>query len=79
MAIRSSLDSGSRLVVWGEVHAIFSILPLLAVFYEPVVDPVLGLRWVILDASLGDRWRSFALLTRYATLNFSDSLNFLPV
>ncbi len=40
---------------WGigaEVHAIFSILPLLAVFYEPVVGTVLGLRWVILDASL---------------------------
>ena len=31
-----------------EVHAIFSILPLLAVFYEPVVGPVLELRWSFL-------------------------------
>ena len=59
-----------------EVHAIFSILPLLAVFYEPVVGPVLGLLWVILVASLGVLWGSFALLIRYATLTFSDSLNF---
>ena len=35
-----------------EVHAIFPILPLFAVFYEPVVGTVLGLRWVILDTSL---------------------------
>ena len=62
-----------------EVHAIFSILPLLAVFYEPVVGPVLGLLGVILVASLSVRWGLFALLTRYATLNFSDSLNSLPV
>ena len=57
-------------------HAIFSILPLFAVFYEPVVGPVLGLRWVILGASLSVLWGSFALLIRYATLIFSYSLNF---
>ncbi len=62
-----------------EVHAIFSILPLLAVFYEPVVGTVLGLRWVILDASLSILRRSFDVLIRYATLVFSDSLKFSPV
>ncbi len=62
-----------------EVHAIFSILLLLAIFYEPVVGLVLGLRWVILDTSLSILWGSFAVLIGYATLTFSDSLNFSPV
>ncbi len=49
-ASRSQRDSGSRLVVWGGSSR--NLFNSSAIGGEPVVGPVLGLRWVILDASL---------------------------